>query len=435
METGVSSGCFPLNPAMGTQRIIWQHTTILALIAALLLVSCTHSSISPTTLPEVTSTENVNQQTSVSLTALPENFRFDRLTSSDGLSHPYVRDITRDHLGFMWFATTNGLNLYDGYTFTLFQNKPGDKTTLDFDDLRVVYEDTDHIIWVGGGGGVDRFDRSTGKFSRLDEYGQVFCMLESQDGFLWVGFWHGLYAYDRSTGDKRYSFSSKLSSNLDPENNLQGFIRAIDEDTQGNLWLGSDYGLYRLDRETNRFHRYAHGPDEPTRSGSDSVYSVFIDSYGIIWAGTDEGLYRLDRETTVFSHYSFNSEDIDSYSSDAITVILEDESGSLWVGTENGLIYFNPTTNRLTQFLYDPNNQSSLGDNIIFRLFADPTGLIWVGTGNGISIFNPRANQFKVIHSLNRLTNKESVPAVDTASKDFSELGVEAILEDHQGYL
>jgi len=409
-----------------------RHITILVLLLTLLLASIVQPAASATSLPENILPESGYPQTPAFALSSPEKIRFERLTSGDGLSHPYVRGITRDHLGFMWFATTNGLNLYDGYTFTVFRNQPGDRTTLDFDDLRLVYEDSDHTLWVGGAGGVDRMDRLSGEFSRLDEYGQVFCMLESQDGLLWVGFWHGLYAYNRGTGEIRYSFVSRPDSSLDPDTHLQGYVRAIAEDVQGDLWLGTDFGLYHLDRHANRFQRYMPDPDELASTGSNHVISILIDSHERIWAGTGQGLYLLNRETGDFSHYTFDRDETAGAGTDQVAAILEDGSGALWVGTNNGLVYFDPAVDQFTRFLHDPNDNSSLSDNIVFDLFKDPTGLIWVGTANGISIFNPRANQFNTIHYLDELLDVDTSQAERQIPKNLSEMGVEAILEDQQ---
>ncbi len=47
----------------------------------------------------------------------PKILRFDNITIKDGLSNPIVYDIVQDKKGFIWIATANGLNRYDGYNF------------------------------------------------------------------------------------------------------------------------------------------------------------------------------------------------------------------------------------------------------------------------------------------------------------------------------
>ena len=52
------------------------------------------------------------------------DLRFTHLTTNDGLSQGYVVDILQDRRGFMWFATRDGLNRYDGYTFVVYKHDP-----------------------------------------------------------------------------------------------------------------------------------------------------------------------------------------------------------------------------------------------------------------------------------------------------------------------
>ena len=76
--------------------------------------------------------------------------RFEHLTTADGLSQSAIYDILQDRKGFMWFSTQNGLNKYDGYTFTAYHNDPDDSTSIGgggwtFDLL----EDSQGVLWVG----------------------------------------------------------------------------------------------------------------------------------------------------------------------------------------------------------------------------------------------------------------------------------------------
>jgi ligand-binding sensor domain-containing protein len=57
--------------------------------------------------------------------AQTDSYRFDRITTEDGLSHNEVRGIFQDHLGFMWFVTLDGINRYDGQSFKIYKPFPG----------------------------------------------------------------------------------------------------------------------------------------------------------------------------------------------------------------------------------------------------------------------------------------------------------------------
>ena len=92
--------------------------------------------------------------------------RFTRLTAADGLSQSSVLSILQDHEGFMWFGTQNGVNHFDGYTFTHYRYDPDDSTSLSYDWTRFLAEDHDGALWVGTADGLDRFDRSSHSFTR-----------------------------------------------------------------------------------------------------------------------------------------------------------------------------------------------------------------------------------------------------------------------------
>src|SRR5689334_14132287 len=89
---------------------------------------------------------------------------FEHISSAQGLSQNSVNNILQDHEGFMWFSTRDGLNKYDGYTFTVYQNDPADSASLSANHTRVLLEDHNHVLWVGGGG-LNKFNASTQKFT------------------------------------------------------------------------------------------------------------------------------------------------------------------------------------------------------------------------------------------------------------------------------
>ncbi|MEL6650711.1 MAG: two-component regulator propeller domain-containing protein, partial [Bacteroidota bacterium] len=96
------------------------------------------------------------------------SLRFRALSQKDGLSQNIVRDILQDQQGFMWFATENGLNRYDGYQFRKFNTEAGIKST----NLNQIVQSKDGSIWIGSkGGGLYRFDplRENAKLFQLSE--------------------------------------------------------------------------------------------------------------------------------------------------------------------------------------------------------------------------------------------------------------------------
>src|SRR5688572_1585328 len=96
-----------------------------------------------------------------------ESLQFDHIGFEDGISNENVTAILQDSKGYIWFGTMDGLNKYDGYSFTKYQFDPFDSSSLSQNTIYTIWEDKKYgFIWVGTYEGLCRFDRSTEKFTR-----------------------------------------------------------------------------------------------------------------------------------------------------------------------------------------------------------------------------------------------------------------------------
>ena len=92
---------------------------------------------------------------------------FERYSVKDGLSSSVVNSICQDRYGFLWIATENGLNRFDGYKFKVYKHDPNDSTSLPGDNIISVMEDHEGNIWVAGYEVLAKLDRSTDHFIRF----------------------------------------------------------------------------------------------------------------------------------------------------------------------------------------------------------------------------------------------------------------------------
>src|SRR5450631_1955620 len=146
--------------------------------------------------------------------ALPQkqyHFRFGHLGTEAGLSQSNVLCIYQGSRGFMWFGTREGLNKYDGYTFTVYRADETNPNSLAHNTVQDIAEDADSNLWIATwGGGLDMFDRERGIFIHHrpdpnDPYSigslHINCLFRDSRGKLWIGTeGHGLQLYDRPTG-------------------------------------------------------------------------------------------------------------------------------------------------------------------------------------------------------------------------------------------
>ena len=105
------------------------------------------------------------------LEAQDRRLRFGQLSYKDGLSQSVVMCSLQDRIGFMWFGTQDGLNLYDGYRFRVYKHNPDDPNSISGNWIQALYEDRKGDLWVGTTAGLNRFDRETERFEPIPAFG------------------------------------------------------------------------------------------------------------------------------------------------------------------------------------------------------------------------------------------------------------------------
>lgn len=314
------------------------------------------------------------------------NYPFEHLSLEQGLSQSTVLDILQDRRGFLWFSTQDGLNMFDGYTFTVFRHDPQDSSSLASSALEKIYEDRSGNIWVSMTmSGIDRLDRATGKAAHFVHTAsgaslssnRVTAFCQDSHGTIWIGTGHGLNRFDSVKNNfQRYIFAGADSQSTNS-------ITVIYEDRSGLLWLGTRKGLKRFDAGANRF--VALTGDTP--SGSDlsgeTINCLFEDRGGALWIGTSGGISRYDRNNgRLFSlrHHPFNR---NTLCDDMVLKIAQAPDGSLCFGTSHGMSMYNPRTDSFDNFFHDPADNASMSSNIVAGLWIDEYNLVWTICGSG----------------------------------------------------
>src|SRR5258705_624187 len=95
-----------------------------------------------------------------------ETLRFEHIGIEEGLSNENVTQIFQDSKGYIWFGTFDGLNKYDGYSFTKYRLDPFDSNSISQNFIYTIWEDKYGAIWVSSFEGLCEFDRFTEKFTR-----------------------------------------------------------------------------------------------------------------------------------------------------------------------------------------------------------------------------------------------------------------------------
>jgi ligand-binding sensor domain-containing protein len=256
---------------------------------------------------------------------LSQQLTFNPVVPPSGNFNGGVNGISQDNNGYMWFATVRGLYRYDGYKFKIYLNDLSNSNSLSSNHLATVYADHNGIIWIAtSSNGVDRLNPQTGIFTHFGRASDnpsrrlvndtVRAILEDREGILWIGTHGGLDRLDPETG-KVFLYqnipndSSSLSSNI---------VRALYEDRDGTLWVGTgstfpneggaeEGGLNRFDRKTGRFTRYKHDLKNLNSLINNKVRAIFEDSKGVFWVGTaGDGLHTMDRINGTFIRHKYD---------------------------------------------------------------------------------------------------------------------------------
>ena len=330
--------------------------------------------------------------------------KFEKLTIEDGLSNSTVYSIAQDKNGFIWFGTTNGLNKYDGYEFTVFLHSDEDSTSLSNNSAGNIYIDADGILWVGTwGGGLNRFDPTTNKAIRYlnnpdDPHSisgnRVQSIFKDHIGRIWVGTYsNGLNVLDEKSG----KFNVFKHDPHDPYSISNNRIWAITEDREGNIWVATTRGLNRFDSQTGKFYHYFYEKDNPNSLSSDLVRCLFVSSFDTLWIGTQNGLNLLNFSTNKIERVLWNKNvSKTQFNTYSVTDIFEGQKKDLWIGFGGGLVYFNLENGEIRHFRHKPNDIYSLSEDEVRAIFVDSFGTVWIGTRTqGINKLKSRTLEFK----------------------------------------
>jgi signal transduction histidine kinase/ligand-binding sensor domain-containing protein/DNA-binding response OmpR family regulator len=365
------------------------------------------------------------------LCAQKQNLKFDHLDINGGLSQNHVLCIMQDRRGFMWFGTHDGLNKYDGYTFTVYRNDLLNEHSISNNYITALIEDTKGYMWIAtSGGGLNRYDRDKNEFTHFKHDDNnpnslssdlITCIAEDHEGNFWIGTNDaGLNVLNTQTNKVTRFSNDKTNHNTLGDN----FVKTVFEDYAHNIWIGTvGDGLNLFNRNNNSFTRYEHNPNDPTSIADNKVHVVFGDSKRRLWIGTDGGgLCLLNTNTGRFRNFSQNLHNNNSLPGNSVFTITEDEKGKLWVGLENaGLSIFDPVSEKFNNYLHDDLDNSSLSNNSIYNTYRDRKGNMWIGTfAGGINLFNRDFNKFvhyKHTSDINSLSNNYVLCILEDSKK------------------
>lgn len=240
----------------------------------------------------------------------------------------------------IFIATKNGLNEVDKdlKTINIYNTEDG----ICNNNITALFADSKKNVWIGTANGISVLNTNTNEIIDItdiltnhnieDQYIKV--IYEDSKGNYWVGCFidGGLVKIDpnkRTIENYRNKKEDKISIS---SNN----IRSIVEDKNGNLYIGTSYGLNKLNESNNTFERYS----EKDGLSNNTVYGLLVDDNNNLWASTNLGISKLDTNTMTFETFNI----IDGFQGNEFNgrAYYKNKSGELFFGGINGLNIFRP---------------------------------------------------------------------------------------------
>lgn len=343
---------------------------------------------------------------------------FTEFKDIENLTSNMVNYFYQDSYGFLWIATADGLNRYDGKNVKSYKNRQGDNSTIPDNETHVILEDSDKDIWVGCFNTIAKLNRRTEKFTTysLDHLQQksfvnFYSSLTDKNGNVWFGnSQHGVLRFNNTTEQ-----FDQIKIDDSEGNKVWGEVHEIVELKNGAI-LVSDYnnGLLKYNKDKDHFEKYNLKPGyNPTK-----INSIYEDSRGNIWFGGARLLIKYSP-----SQYIVQEIDLFKYSRlktnyHNVSGIVEDDNGNIWVNLfSHGLFKISNSGENPQQFTFGKSSTGSI-DNQINRIYKDKYGVIWIAfRAGGINKLNPQTEPFSFT-PINIIRDNQLIPTNVTQIKN-----------------
>ncbi|MBU2948668.1 AraC family transcriptional regulator [Zobellia uliginosa] len=325
-----------------------------------------------------------------------QNIKFKTLSTNDGLSNNSITDIISDNDGVLWIATWDGLNSYNGNTFTVYKHDLKTSNSIAGNNIERLKKDKKGNIWiltkdkkVSKYIGDNNFQNFT--FNDTPQY-----LVLTQNGT--IGIKTGRTNYEFVEG--KFVESEFFEEKKEDESILQGIllnkypntiINDVFKDKSGHIWYATRRnGVYIIPNTTNnrdneQIDHYFHDLYDPHSFNSDEVERIYEDDFGNIWLGHKDGGLSMaytgsDKVTTIIPHPN----KFPHLPNETIRAITTDFDNRIWLGYyTKGILYFDQEKKCFVKYNIREAIINSDWERIR-SLYTTKAGEIWVGTYAGI---------------------------------------------------
>lgn len=308
---------------------------------------------------------------------------FTRYTTEDGISQKTVNSILQDYKGNIWFATWDGINKFDGYSFENYKAYLGDFTDITNNRIDYIAEDKyGYIRSLNYDSQVYRFNPKTGLFQPIP-YTQYHAksLYSLPSGDVWiVTEYEGLIHIKTNPVDESITAVNFSQANNTP---IIETVNHIAQDAGKNQWILTHNGIYQLPPDTQHPVTFFVENQQSSKDQKQPFYAMlerekdilFTSHHGRIWSYQKQG-----------GRFSLLEVPMDSH----ITTIDSLPDNRLFLGTrDNGFLIYDLNTRKAE--LYNTSTNRSITNNYVASVYRDSKNELWVAFEEpGIVHFDPK---------------------------------------------
>ncbi len=343
------------------------------------------------------------------------------------LSSSFTSQVYLDNDGFIWSATRNGLNKYDGYQFRIFKKEKDHDKGMASNYVNCIIQDRKGLFYLGMWAALQTFDGTRFhdvKVKDLNGRGvnpYVTCFVERKNGEIWAGTSGlGVLKFDNagnahqvggafkdihtvldimednkgqlwvlSRGHGLIQYDGKRAQHHLTTQPMASYLRKMSKDNKGNIYVGtSRAGLLRL--EGKEFKPVDGTGDKP-------ISSLYFNRQGKLMLGYDgEGLGIYDPQTGTITNNPYFSREVD-LAKCKVQSITEDRSGNVWLGLLQKGLYMQPASPPMFNYMgYKLGDKNKIGSACIVSTLIDSQKRAWIGTDkDGLYCFDKQMQLIK----------------------------------------
>lgn len=327
-----------------------------------------------------------------------KQYNFRHFTPNEGLSNENVNDIIKDKAGFIWLATSLGLNRFDGKNLVQYFHDKKDSSSLASDLVFAIYEDQQSNIWAGGSGGLSCLNQTTQKFTRYLAKCTILKIKANNNGQVFLGTNKGLKIVNQKT--RQIADIHVVDPVLDSL--LQFRINDFFITKNGQFYLAGNYGILVINWATKQYKLINDGPKTGRLIENNSVQAIVLDHDNRLWAATgEEGsmVYQFSPDLKTTTPFFYFLKKQNKFVPNRIQALRCDERNNIWLNTTDfGLSVIEAKSRSIYSYLNNPLKPNSISSNFCTSgLLIDNEGIIWVGVLGGFDYFNPNKILFSAI--------------------------------------